>query len=85
MFKIRIMFKRNRASSRRLASLGIFHNVWDLVSCVLSIAECFILRGKSRSESLQKRNQGPEGGLVLYLAKPYICRSLAGTVNPLKS
>ena len=59
--------------------------MWDLVSCFFRRAECFILIGKSRSGSFPKKIQNPEGGLALYLAKPYICMPLAGTVNPAKS
>ena len=43
--------------------------MWDLVSCVLSIVECFILRGKWRSESFQKNNSGSRGWTCLVLSK----------------
>ena len=45
------------------------YNVWDLVSCVLSIVECFILKGKSRSESFQKNKSGSRGWTCLVLSK----------------
>ena len=48
---------------------GITSNVWDLVSCVLSIVECFILKGKSKSESFQKNKSGSRGWTCLVLSK----------------
>ena len=63
--------KNTKTQKHTLNNLGceITYNVWDLVSCFFRRAECFILIGKSRSGSFQKKSQNPEGGTCLVLSK----------------
>ena len=43
--------------------------MWDLVSCFFRRVECFILKGKSRSGSFQKKKSESRGGACLLFRK----------------
>ena len=60
---------KTRTHTSNNLGCGITYNVWDLVSCFLRRVECFILIGKSRSGSFQKKKSESRGGTCLLFSK----------------